>query len=203
VFGEVVTSRRRYRLGKRADAAASTRRRIVEATLTLHDEQGISSTSVRDIAARAAVAPSTVLQHFPQMSELIRACGQLSSQLAPMPGQLLLSGVDRPAERVQRMAAAMFEWWELLGRGLDHLRTDRRRLPDVEAWFSDVEGRHRSLAAAALQAHRDAERVDLLVALTTPDAWAALRAAGLDAGRAAARVARLICPQPDSKEAVH
>jgi AcrR family transcriptional regulator len=196
-------SRRRYQLGKRAEAAATTRRRIVEATLTLHDEQGISSTSVRDIATRAAVAPSTVLQHFPQMSELIRACGELSSQLAPMPGELLIAGVDRPAERVQRMAAAMFEWWELLGPGIDHLRTDRRRIPEVEAWFADVEARHRTLAAAALRARGDAERVHLLVALTTPDGWAALRAAGLDVTRAAVRVARLICPQADSKEAVH
>ncbi len=175
----------------------------MEATLALHDEQGISSTSVRDIATRAALAPSTVLQHFPQMRELIRACGELSSQLAPMPGELLLAGVERPAERVQHMAAAMFAWWELLGGGLDHLRTDRRRIPEVEAWFIDVEGQHRSLAAAALLARRDAERVDLLVALTTPDAWAVLRASGLDASRAADRVARLIYPQPDSQEAVH
>lgn len=180
-----------------------TRQRIVEATLTLHDEQGISATSVRDIAARAAVAPSTVLQHFPEMSGLIRACGELSSQLAPMPGELLLAGVDRPAERIQRIAAAMFEWWELLGPGLDHLRTDRHRIPEVDAWFSDVAGRHRSLAAAALQPRGDAERVDMLVALTTPDAWAVLRAAGLEAGSAAVRVARLICPHPDSQEAVH
>ena len=171
--------------------------------MTLHDEQGISATSVRDIAERAAVAPSTVLQHFPQMRELIRACGELSSQLAPMPSELLLASVDRPAERVQRMAAAMFEWWELLGPGLDHLRTDRRRIPEVAAWVTDVEARHRSLAAAALESRADAERVDLLVALTTPDAWAVLRAAGLDADRAADRVARLICPPPDSKETVH
>lgn len=171
--------------------------------MTLHDEQGISATSVRDIAARAAVAPSTVLQHFPEMSGLIRACGELSNQLAPMPDEFLLVDVARPAERVQRMAVAMFKWWELLGPGLDHLRTDRRRVPEVDAWFTDVEARHRSLAAAALQLRGDAERVDLLVALTTPDAWAALRAARLDAARAAVRVARLICPHPDSQEAVH
>lgn len=203
MFGEPVTPSRRYRLGKRAAAVARTRRRIVEATLKLHDEQGISSTSVRDIAARAAVAPSTVLQHFPQMGELIRACGELSGQLAPLPSKLLLAGIDRPAERVRRMAAAMFEWWALVGPGLDHLRTDRRRIPEVETWFADVAARHRSLAAAALQARLDAERLDLLVALTTPDAWAVLRASGLDADRAADRVARLICPPPDSKETVH
>jgi len=203
VFGELVTPRRRYRLGKRADAAATTRQRIVEATLRLHDEQGISSTSVRDIAVRAAVAPSTVLQHFPQMRELIRACGELSGQLAPMPSELVLAGIDHPAERVRRMAAAMFEWWALSGPGLDHLRTDRRHIPEVETWFTDVAAVHRSLAASALQARADAERVDLLVALTTPDAWAVLAAAGLDPDRAAVRVARLICPQPDSKETVH
>ena len=175
----------------------------MEATLTLHDEQGIRSTSVRDIAARAGVAPSTVLQHFPQMSELIRACGDLSNQLAPMPGEAVLAGADRTADRVQRMAAAMFEWWELLGPGLDHLRIDRTWISEVEAWFIDVAARHRALAAVALGAGGDPWRVDLLVALTTPDAWAALRAAGLDTTRAAVRVARLISSHPDSKEAVH
>lgn len=187
--------RRPYRLGRRAERAAETRRRIIDATLELHDQQGIARTTVRDVAGRAAVAPSTVLQHFPRMDELIRACGELSDQLAPMPTELLLADATSLVERVARMAAAMFGWWQLLGPGLDHLRSDRRHIPQVDAWLADVRRRHRRLAAAALAGGNPA-MVDLLVALTTPDAWSALRAAGATPREAGSQVARLIGTDP-------
>ena len=190
-------SRRPYRLGKRAELAAHTRRRIIEATLELHDQQGISRTTVRDVAGRAAVAPSTVLQHFPRMDELIRACGELSDQLAPMPTEALLADATGRGERVQRMASAMFEWWQLLGPGFDHLRIDRRHIPQVDAWFDDVLRRHRRLAVAALDGS-DAGKVDLLVALTTADAWSALRATGATPRQAGNRVAQLIRTDPST-----
>jgi AcrR family transcriptional regulator len=193
---------RRYRLGRRADAAAATRRRIVEATLELHDEQGISATSVRDVASRASVAPSTVLHHFPVMDSLIEACGELSDQLAPMPTDAILAGARTERERIGRLASALFEWWEQLGPGFDHLRTDRRRIPAVDDWMTDLAGRHRQLATAALD-RADPSRADLLVALTTPDAWRALRDAGLDPRRAGLRVARLIGRDRDPMEDLH
>ena len=203
MFGEYVTRRRTYRLGKRAGAAETTRRRIVEATLELHDEQGISGTSVRDVAARAGVAASTVLHHFPQMPELIRACGELSEQLAPMPTTAALVGARSAAERVRLMALAMFEWWERIGAGFDHLRIDRRRIPEVDAWFDDVGRRHRELAAAALEGAGPG-REPLLVALTTSDAWRSLRDAGATPSDAAASVAQLIgSGQSRSREVTH
>ena len=202
MYGELV-KRRPYRLGKRAERAADTRRRIIEATLELHDQQGITRTTVRDVASRAAVAPSTVLQHFPRMDELIRACGELSDQLAPMPTEALLAGASGVAERVQRMATAMFEWWETLGPGFDHLRIDRRHIPQVDAWLDDMGDRHRRFAATALGGG-DTGKVDLLTALTTADAWSALRAAGATPRTAGSRVAQLIgVDQPRPKEAIH
>lgn len=184
--------RRRYRLGKRAETAGATRDRIVKATLSLHDEQGITGTSVRDIAGRAGVAPATVLHHFPRMDELIGACGELSGQLAPMPSEAVLVGARDRAGRIRAMARAMFEWWELLGPGWDHLEIDRRRMPQVDAWLTDVGLRHRQLAAAALGPDANPAVVALLAAITTTDAWRSLRDAGMDAIRAAGQVARFI-----------
>ena len=202
MFGETV-KRRVYRLGKRAEFAAGTRRRIIEATLELHDQQGISRTTVRDVAGRAAVAPSTVLQHFPRMADLIGACGELSDQLAPMPTEALLAGAAGMAERVERMATAMFEWWQLLGPGFDHLRVDRRDIPQVDAWLAGIALRHRRFAAAAL-AGSGLDRVDLLVALTTADAWAALRAGGANTRKGGTQVAQLIGTGPPTHtEAIH
>ena len=192
---------RRYRQGRRAEAAAATQRRIVEATLAVHDEHGISATSVRDIAERAGVAPSTVLHHFPVMDDLIRACGELSERLLPMPSEADLAGAPGAFERVHRMARAMFEWWNDMGPGFDHLRIDRRRIPEVDAWMAELAQRHRALAAAAL-GEGDDRRVGLLVALTSADAWTGLRSTGADPAGAAADVATLLASST-SKETVH
>jgi AcrR family transcriptional regulator len=201
VFGESV-SRRRYRLGKRAETASGTRQRIIEATLSLHDAQGITGTSVRAIAGRAGVAPATVLQHFPRMDELIRACGELTDQMAPMPTDAVLVGATTVHERIRRVAAALFERWEQLGDGFDHLRIDRRHIRPVEVWFGEMSNRHRELAEAAL-ADADASAVDLLVAVTTVDAWRVLRDSGLDPTSAAGQIARLFSPFPKPREVYH
>ena len=58
-------SPRRYRLERRAETAGETRRRLVDATFALHVEQGISATTMTDIAARAGVSVGTVYHHFP------------------------------------------------------------------------------------------------------------------------------------------
>lgn len=193
---------RRYRSGRRAEAAAATNRRIVEATIAVHDDQGISATSVRDIAERAGVAPSTVLHHFPRMDDLIRACGALSEQLLPMPNEAVLAGASGRFERVVRMAQAIFEWWDRMGPGFDHLRVDRRRIPEVDAWMTDLALRHRALAAAALGGDRD-RRPDLLVALTDADAWTHLRSTGLDPAGAARDIAHLLAGSSTATETVH
>jgi AcrR family transcriptional regulator len=188
-FDEFV--RRRYRLAKRAESAAATRRRIVEATLGLHDEQGITGTSVRDVASAAGVAPATVLHHFPRMDDLIQACGELSNAMAPMPTEAsLASAVDRSG-RIRLMVAALFAWWEELGPGMDHLEVDRRTLPRVDAWLRDVAVRHRRLVAVALGAASEAD-LALATAMTSRGAWCSMRESGVATGEAAAAVARLI-----------
>lgn len=195
-------ARRAYRQARRAEAAAATQRRIVEATLTVHDEQGISATSVRDIAERAGVAPSTVLHHFPVMRDLIRACGELSENLFPMPSESVLAGVSGALKRVTGMAQAMFEWWSQMGPGFDHLRIDRRRIPEVDAWMIDLARRHHAFACAALGGPGD-PRVHLLVALTGADAWTVLQATGADPAGAARDVARLLAGSSPTTETIH
>ena len=58
---------RKYQMKKRAEARDETRERIVRATMALHDEQGVATTSFADIAERAGVGPATVLRHFPTL----------------------------------------------------------------------------------------------------------------------------------------
>jgi AcrR family transcriptional regulator len=184
--------RRGYRLGKRAERAAATRRRIVEATITLHDEQGITGTSFRDVAQRAGVSPATVLRHFPRMERLIQACGELSDQLAPMPDEAVLVGARERGEALRLMALALFGWFEQVGSGLEHLQIDRRVLREVDEWLTDVDRRHRALVAAALGPDCDARTVAIVTAMTSHGAWRSLRDGGMDSAQAAAAVVRFV-----------
>lgn len=171
----------------------------MEATLRLHDEQGISGTSMREVAARAGVSPATVLHHFPRMSELVRACGELSDTLFPMPSEALLVGTEAVGERVRLAALALFGWWDASASGWEHLQIDRRSLPEVDAWLRDADARHRRLVAAALRAEGDDPRVVIGTALTSFGAWQSFRAAGLDDAAAARQVAALLAePSPAS-----
>ncbi|MGQ0606850.1 MAG: TetR/AcrR family transcriptional regulator [Chloroflexota bacterium] len=202
--------RRPYRLGKRADAATATRRRIVEATLTLHDERGIIGTSFRDVAGRAGVSPATVLSHFPRMGDLVEACGRLTNDLYPMPTEAVLLGAGTRVERLRLVAGALFTWWDQLASGWDHLQVDRRSLSEVDAWLRDVDARHRVLLAAALEVDAGHASVAIGTALTSFGSWRSLRDAGMNVGQAAGHVARTLAgslregrPPTDSKGRMH
>lgn len=172
----------------------------MEATLTLHDEQGITGTSVRDVAAGAKVAPATVLHYFPRMDDLIQACGELSGAMAPMPSEAIFAAGGDRAWRVRVLTLELFGWWERLGiSGWNHLQVDRRALPRVNAWLNEVGERHRQLVRTALGPVA-AHHVHVVKAMTTQGVWSSMYAAGIETKQAAADVARLI---NRSLEAVH
>jgi len=64
---------RPYRLGKRADAAAVTRRRILDAGWAEIELGGYRPANVEAIAARAGVTRVTVYRHFASRGELFEA----------------------------------------------------------------------------------------------------------------------------------
>lgn len=66
--------KRRYTLGQRAASQEETRRRIVEATVELHEEVGPRDTSISAIAEKAQVQRLTVYRHFPDEAALFAAC---------------------------------------------------------------------------------------------------------------------------------
>lgn len=66
-------SPRSYRLGKRAEDAGETRRRILEAGRDLITEAGFHPVSVDEVAARADVGRASVYRHFGSKRELLEA----------------------------------------------------------------------------------------------------------------------------------
>ena len=184
-------------MSKRAAAAAQTRKRIVDATLELHGEQGIAATSWDDIAARAGVGVGTVYRHFPSLDELIPACGEIVMQIVAVPDPstvpALFEHATRPAERVEQLVREAFAIYE---RGAAPLRAIRRESdvhPRVAADRAAFETALSALVDMALEplgvTRQDRALARALVDLNT---WEALRDQGLTPAQAVAAISDLL-----------
>lgn len=70
---QVPLTPRAYRLGKRAEAAEETRRRILDAARESITESGFHPVSVEEVASRAGASRPTVYRHFGSKAELLEA----------------------------------------------------------------------------------------------------------------------------------
>jgi AcrR family transcriptional regulator len=69
-------NKRPYRMRARAEAAAETGRRILEAVIELHRERFWDQVSLEDIAERAGVTVQTVIRRFGSKERLIEAAAE-------------------------------------------------------------------------------------------------------------------------------
>ena len=69
-------NKRPYRMQARAEAAAETGRRILEAVIELHMERFFDQVSLEDIAERAGVTVQTVIRRFGSKERLIEAAAE-------------------------------------------------------------------------------------------------------------------------------
>ncbi len=79
---------RKYELKRRAEKQEETQRRILEATVGLHESVGPARTTVSAVAERAGVQRLTVYRHFPDERALLAACSGhwVATNPAPDPG---------------------------------------------------------------------------------------------------------------------
>lgn len=66
--------KRRYKKTLRAENEEQTRKRIIEAAMTLHEKFGPANTSIKAIAEQAGVQRLTVYRHFQDEASLFQAC---------------------------------------------------------------------------------------------------------------------------------
>ncbi|NJM91937.1 MAG: TetR/AcrR family transcriptional regulator [Rhodospirillaceae bacterium] len=191
--------RRAYHLGKRAESAEETRRRLVEATFALHGEQGIAATTMKQIADRAGVGVGTVYHHFATLDDTIMACGQMVMATYPPPTEAVFSGVPTMKERLLRLARALFGHLDQVG--FDMVRVDADRLPIVRQ-FVDEELAHRiELTRAALAPFAiDREQIRVAAALLDIGVYRALQGAGLSLDQAADAIADMIHARSTRKD---
>jgi AcrR family transcriptional regulator len=177
-------SRRKYEMGKRAEAVEQTRRRILEATMAVHDEQGIVAGRWPDIADRAGVSLATIYRHFPTLEELVSACGVLTMELVdpPTPESAAETFHDAQSrqERIERLVQATFDFYERAGRIVDNVRRDRNKLTIIGQAHEYLDAGLGALAEEALRP-LGATPADLRLtrALLDVRTWEAMRERGL------------------------
>ena len=112
---------RSYVLGKRAESAEATRRRIIDATFELYRERGIPATTLKAVAERADVARGSILHHFGSASGLFGAVLDNILDTIVLPDPAVLEAMDGRDERVRRFVVDMVafqdrtsHWWPIL-----------------------------------------------------------------------------------------
>src|SRR5690242_13108060 len=123
---------RTYDLGKRADSVARTKHRIIEATLELHNEQGVAGTTLPEVARRADVALGTVYKHFPSVDDLVTACGGRVMALIRPPGPDIFDGMDALPERVHKLVHELFGMYERGARQIAVARCEQDQVPALK-----------------------------------------------------------------------
>lgn len=171
-------------MSKRSAAVEATRRRILEATMQLHGEQGVLDTSWEDIAERAEVAPATVYRHFPTLDELVPACGAISIDLLALPSDDEIAerfrGARSAKARLVRLVEELFAIYERGERVLWAVRRDRFSVAVLQKDHEQIEERLDAVRAAALEPlELDERQAAAIAAFTDYDCWAALRERGL------------------------
>ncbi|HET7714092.1 MAG TPA: helix-turn-helix domain-containing protein [Bauldia sp.] len=145
---------RSYRMAKRAEAQEETRERIVRATMALHLEQGVATTSYTDVAERAGVGAATVYRHFPTMGSLVEACGahvwRMIEPPRPEDAEARFIGLRSRTARIERLARELDAFYARGAVPLWGAEQDRERLPELDAFLRRVDEGVAALVAAAL-----------------------------------------------------
>ena len=169
VFSEMA-EKRKYEMKKRAERHRETRRRIVEATVELHRTRGPASTTISEIAQRAGVNRLTVYNHFPDTTDLLKACSRSWTERHPAPDPTPWAQISDPQERLRTALADLYGFYARTEPMRANLLRDAQTMPELaallegtvvpyleeargllaEGWEVRQQGRRRLLATLAL-----------------------------------------------------
>src|SRR3982074_896487 len=127
--------KRPYRMKRRAELEAATRRRITESAMELHGTLGPSRTSVSAVAQHAGVRRSTVYRHFPDEKSLFAACSAHWRAANPTPDLGRWAAIEDPDERLRRVLRELYAFYRRNDRMLDKLVPDGALVPTVRWTF--------------------------------------------------------------------
>lgn len=190
---------RKYELKRRAEYQEATRRRIVEATVALHEDRGVADTTISAIAERAGVERATVYRHFPDERSLLTACTGHYLAAHPPPDPAAFERIADPEQRLRAGLAEVYAYHRQTETMTAKALRDLPRLPtlaDVLAPYFAHWARLRAVLASGWNAQ---DRDDRLVRAAIGHAidfqtWRSLtREGNLDDAEAVALMVTLAC----------
>ncbi len=101
---------RQQNSGRRDPRSERTRRKIVEATVELHETVGMARTTISAIAEKAGVQRLTVYRHFPDERALLRACSGHWNAANPPPDPASWTQISDPEERLRGALAEVYTY---------------------------------------------------------------------------------------------
>jgi AcrR family transcriptional regulator len=168
----------------RAAAQEEMRERIVRATMALHDERGVATTSFADVAERAGVGPATVSRHFPTLGTLVMACGAYVAAemrpLLPADAPNAFQGLMTTRARIERLVSELDAMYARGSLRLIAAANDRERVPELDDFLIMVDAGIDAYFKQAL-AFEAPDRLlrRVLMALCSVHVWNATTRAGL------------------------
>ncbi len=189
---------RKYELRRRAERQEETRRRIVEATVGLHESVGPARTTVSAVAERAGVQRLTVYRHFPDERALLAACSGHWVATNPAPDPAPWRRVGDPEERLAGALGEIYAYYAGTEPMMANLVRDAPKMPALAELLAPYEqylAAVRGILAAGWGAR--GKRRELLLAAVGHaldfGTWRSLvRGQGLDEGRAVELMVRMV-----------
>ena len=167
---------REYRMRKRADAWQQTRERILQATMQLHDEQGVAPTTFADIAKRAGLGQATLYRHFPTLGDLVQACGghvwQEMRPPTPDTAAAVFEGLTGLGLRLEKLVEEIDAFYRRGALRLGLAGRDRELIPALEYFLRAVEAGVEAYVKEALAPSKPPKRVvEAVAALMSFPVW--------------------------------
>ncbi len=117
------SQKRPYRMRARAEAAAETGRRILEATIELLRDRFFDQVSLEDIAERAGVTVRTVIRRFGSKEQLIEAAAEEGTR------QVTHQRDQAPVGDIEGAVNNLMEHYEEWGESALRLLAQEERVP--------------------------------------------------------------------------
>jgi AcrR family transcriptional regulator len=129
--------KRKYEMKKRAELQRETRRRIVEVTVELHRTRGPANTTVSEIAKRAGVNRLTVYNHFPDTTDLLKACSRSWTERHPAPDPKPWARIGDPERRLRTALTELYGFYALTEPMRGNVLRDAETMPELAALLED------------------------------------------------------------------
>lgn len=191
---------RPYRMGARAESAARTAERILDAAVDVFWELPSDRIPLEEVAARAGVSVQTVIRRFGTKAGLLEAAAAREA------GRVREQRFQAPVGDTETAVRLLVEHYEMLGDRVLKMLTEEHRVPGLRRILDDGRALHREWCSTvfepALSRRTGADRHRLLaqlVAVCDVYTWKLLRRdAGLSRRQTELALVELLHPLLES-----